>query len=390
MVFSFLVFYFVVRSRTEFLGRIENEVYYKYFYFWTNLSDIWMRDQFFSCDGKFHGYGNEFARLYDVAVNVQQPGHFFQDCSRNYPVYEFNDNFQKNHLNNWVKSITQMNTNINRLRRPNTTFAVLRYEYANLFHQITDIYNVYVVTKLLKLDPSHVNILFFGRHNTGHIDKCWDTLFGDVERIEEFNQPVLYKDLIWAVLGYNSPINYFSLLSLPFVDEFSDFVVKQHNSIKKKLNCDSISVLFIWREDYIAHPNNPSGLISRKIKNSQNILQAVENAFPGYNVGGIQLDQYQMADQIKWISQTDILVGMHGAGMTHTLFLPAHAGVLELYPNYWPKTNRHFNAMAKWRKLHYLNWQNINPTNEKERFYTYIPATIVVQRIRTLFHKMCS
>lgn len=386
----FCLFYLIMRSRIEVISVLENEVYYKYFHFRTNLTDVWLANQYVACHGKFHGYGYEYARLHDVAVNVQQPGNFFQECFSAYPSYKFDTRFHKNHLNDWVKSITQMNTNIRRVRRPNTTFAVLRYEYANLFHQITDLYNVFVVCKLLRLDPSQVNILFFGRHRTGHIDKFWDNLFGEVERVEQFTQPVLFSDLIWAILGYNSPVNFFSLLSLPFVEEFSNFVLSQHKSVGKKLRCDRIDILFILREDYIAHPNNPSGLISRKIKNSAAIVSAVEDAFPGHSVGTIQLDQYQMADQLKWISQTDILVGMHGAGMSHVLFLPSHAGVLELYPNYWPKTNRHFKAMARWRNLHYLNWQNINPTNEKEHFYTYIPSTIVIQRIKTLYHKMCN
>lgn len=383
--------YVLLKCEFQAIKWVQNGIYLKYFYFSTNLREEWMKNQVMFCGGKFNGYGNEFARLHDVAVNVQQPGHFFLECPHNkYPVYTFKELTSKNHLNDWLKSLTQMNTNIVRTLRKNTTFAVLRYEYANLFHQITDMYNVFVVAKLLNLNPSQMNVLFFGLHKPGHIDKSWDTLFGQIERIEKFDQPVLYKDLIWAVLGYNSPINFFSLGSLPFVNEFSGYFLSQHKSSWKKLNCDSVSILFIWRHDYIAHPGNPSGLIKRKIINENEIIKAVEDVFPGQYVAGVQLDQHDMTDQVQWISQTDILVAMHGAGMTHTMFLPSHAGVLELYPNYWPKTNRHFKSMAKWRKLHYLNWQNINPTNEKSRFYTYIPPTIVIQRLLSLYYNMCN
>lgn len=35
--------------------------------------------------------------------------------------------------------------------------------------------------------------------------------------------------------------------------------------------------------------------------------------------------------QLQVIQQTDILIGMHGAGLTHLLFLPDWAAVFELY-----------------------------------------------------------
>ena len=39
-----------------------------------------------------------------------------------------------------------------------------------------------------------------------------------------------------------------------------------HNSLQvdnhHELNCDKLSILFIWRRDYLAHPRNPSGKIT--------------------------------------------------------------------------------------------------------------------------------
>lgn len=36
-------------------------------------------------------------------------------------------------------------------------------------------------------------------------------------------------------------------------------------------------------------------------------------------------------EQLKIVQNTDILIGMHGAGLTHMLFLPAWAAVFEVY-----------------------------------------------------------
>ena len=36
-------------------------------------------------------------------------------------------------------------------------------------------------------------------------------------------------------------------------------------------------------------------------------------------------------EQLKWTHNSDIFIGMHGAGLTHLLFLPDWGAVFELY-----------------------------------------------------------
>ncbi len=49
---------------------------------------------------------------------------------------------------------------------------------------------------------------------------------------------------------------------------------------------------------------------------------------------------------------------MHGAALTHILFLPRHAGVIELFPYLPPGEEGHFRTFSKWRGLHYTSWKN--------------------------------
>ena len=84
-------------------------------------------------------------------------------------------------------------------------------------------------------------------------------------------------------------------------------------------------------------PRNPSGEISRKIKNENDLLKSVKDSMPEYDVRGIQIDTLVMEEQVRIISTVDILIGMYGAGLTHTLFLPKHAGLIELFPKYSKK-----------------------------------------------------
>ena len=47
----------------------------------------------------------------------------------------------------------------------------------------------------------------------------------------------------------------------------------------------------------------------------------------------VELSEYSIDEQLQLIATTDVLVGMHGAGLTHAVFLPDWAGVFELWPS---------------------------------------------------------
>lgn len=119
------------------------------------------------------------------------------------------------------------------------------------------------------------------------------------------------------------------------------------------------------------------------------MIYGVRDLLPGHDVRGIQIDKLSMKMQLQLISETDILIGMHGAGLSHTLFLPPHAGLIELYPKYWPTANRHFRAMAQWRHLHYSQWANSQPSRELGNQYTLVDKDAVVKMVHEMHHKLC-
>ena len=88
--------------------------------------------------------------------------------------------------------------------------------------------------------------------------------------------------------------------------------------------------------------------------------------------------------------QTDILISMHGAGLTHVLFMPSSAGLIELFPQYIPY-RPHFKVLSEWRKISYLKWTNMEGQNELPNFKTRIPTDailrLVEQMIRLLSEK---
>ncbi|KAH3859859.1 EGF domain-specific O-linked N-acetylglucosamine transferase-like [Dreissena polymorpha] len=197
--------------------------------------------------------------------------------------------------------------------------------------------------------------------------------------------------MLWPTVGYDSPLNEHELKGVPKLEEFRTFFLRQHGiAINDKLSCDNLTIVFLWRRDYVAHPRNPSGTVSRKIKNEEEVVAAAKQHLREHSILDIQIDLLAMRDQLKMVSHTDILIGMHGAGLSHTLFLPRHAGLIELYPTYWSTANVHFKGMARWRGLYYRSWQNSDITKELNDKYTVVNVNSVISLLSSMVHEICT
>ena len=60
------------------------------------------------------------------------------------------------------------------------------------------------------------------------------------------------------------------------------------------------------------------------------------------------------SEQLKITRNTDILIGIHGAGLTHLLFLPNWATIFELYNCEDPNC---YKDLSRLRGVNYLTWQ---------------------------------
>ena len=203
-------------------------------------------------------------------------------------------------------------------------------------------------------------------------------------RLASLPSQTIFTDLIWSFGRDHSPL-LAKAPTVPLISEFRQAILSGfHISAVHQRNCSQLNILFIWRRDYIAHPRNPSGIVSRKIKNEDELLNASRKAFPRHNITGTQLDLLPMRDQLELIAKSDIMIGMHGAAFGFSLLLPERSGVIELYPM-GHGANWHMQYLAKWNKLNYLSWTNRQSNLEdRTKKYTTIPPNVVI----TLLNKM--
>jgi hypothetical protein len=378
------------------------------------LFQVWKNEMQSFCSELMYGFSHEFAYLSDMTINrdfcqcSRKGGEFvnsvinqeeqaeyyalkmgcFELVCQNRPAYYFNGN---NHLNEWLYSMSTHSTNSKPVDVVNEfTIAITRYEYANLYHTMTDWYNAFLIMQFFNHTAYETNILIIDAHPFGALDHVWTQLFNSTVRLSALSRRTQFRQLVWGILGYNSPMTTYISANPPLYEEFRDhFISSFHIEESRRLNCKRPTILFVWRRDYVAHPRNPAGTVSRKIGNEAQLLSYVQRNNKNAVVRGSQLDQYNMTQQLRLVVGTDILVGMHGAGMTHVLFLPKWAAVIELVPSYWSASSEHFQAIALWRNLIYDKWVNTDPRTEVLNQSTNVPSHVINALVKNSLKRLC-
>ncbi len=223
------------------------------------------------------------------------------------------------------------------------------------------------------------------------LDSVWQDFFNSTRRLSSLPRRTLFRKLVWSIGSHDNPMNEFGDPELPLAEEFSDLVLSTYgvSSHSHTLNCDKLSILVLLRHDYTAHARNTKGIIKRKFANEKEIITTISSNFPNASVKAVRLELFDFPAQLRMVSETDILVGMHGAGLTHAMFLPRTSGLVEFKPMRHHPESSHFESIAKWRHLPYVRWTNREKKNERSNFRTHIPPEVVVRAMTAMTHKMC-
>lgn len=76
-----------------------------------------------------------------------------------------------------------------------------------------------------------------------------------------------------------------------------------------------------------------SGTGPRGIRETDHLLKAVHRAFPNVIARAVEFAAIPMSEQLKMVQSTDVLVGAHGAGLSHIMFMREGEGaVVEIQP----------------------------------------------------------
>ena len=99
---------------------------------------------------------------------------------------------------------------------------------------------------------------------------------------------------------------------------------------------------------------------NRHLLEEGHLVTALKSRFPNVTVSLVDFEPLSLREQISIARRTDILVGVHGAGLTHSLFTPPGSALVELSP-----TRLDFKGFRSLANLAGNEYYAIHVTNNK-------------------------
>lgn len=99
----------------------------------------------------------------------------------------------------------------------------------------------------------------------------------------------------------------------------------------------------------------------RSLVNKETYISGLKASYPNIHINLVNFASLSFAEQLRTIRKTDILAGVHGAGLTHSIFLRPSSAVVEIMP---PNFNhKGFRNLAKLSGLRYYTTHAVEHVN---------------------------
>lgn len=105
---------------------------------------------------------------------------------------------------------------------------------------------------------------------------------------------------------------------------------------------------------------------SRKFQDVEGLMAKLQERHPDANVSLVDLAPLSKREQIALAHSTDVWVGHHGAGMSHVMFLPPGAAVVEIVPPFF--VQRGFRWVARMRGVVHFIGRAMWEVEYKEKY----------------------
>ncbi|XP_057431311.1 beta-1,2-xylosyltransferase [Lotus japonicus] len=258
------------------------------------------------------------------------------------------------------------------------TLLVTRFEYANLFHTVTDWYSAYVSSRVTGL-PNRPHLVFVDGHCMTPLEETWKALFSSLRYAKNFSGTVCFRHAVLSPLGYETAMfkglteeidcdgaSAQELWQKPDdhktarVSEFGEMIraafglpLNLHHHVGKHVS--GHNVLFVRREDYLAHPRH-GGKVESRLSNEQEVFDSLKSWASNYKGCKINLvnglfAHMSMKEQVRAIQDASVIIGAHGAGLTHIVSALPKTVILEIISSQFRRP--HFAYIAQWKGLEY-------------------------------------
>ncbi|XP_047545197.1 EGF domain-specific O-linked N-acetylglucosamine transferase [Vanessa atalanta] len=227
----------------------------------------------------------------------------------------------------------------------------------NMYHHFCDFFNLYASLHVNSTHPStftrdnHILIWETFTYDSAFKDAFKAFTVNPIWDLKKFRGKVVcFKNVVFPLLPrmifglyYNTPLIYGCERSGLF-HAFSKHILHSLNvKLYPRIN-DKVRITLLSR-----------GTTYRTILNENEIVNALLKV-KGYHVQRVVYDRtVPFTEQLEITHNTDVFIGMHGAGLTHLLFLPDWAAVFEVYNCEDPNC---YSDLSRLRGLKYVTWEN--------------------------------
>lgn len=221
-----------------------------------------------------------------------------------------------------------------------TTILLKREGMGNLWHSLMEIMSLTWSLDVLQMcidaqtgepfiTPKYgatTQIVLADQHEDGPFIELWK-LFAKmpIRRIHELNASEPVSDIIIPFAGGSNTLwqgDWEDLLcrESSLIKTFVSRALALYNVATSAKDDDSVVVTYIRRTN------------TRKLLDEDMHMEAIRKAIPHIKLSVVDFATIPFAEQLKIVRGTDLLVGVHGAGLTHLMFLQPGSAVLELLP----------------------------------------------------------
>ena len=210
-------------------------------------------------------------------------------------------------------------------------------ESRNLVHVATDLLNAIEASLVVGVSRPEVEVVILDNAPPSPYDELWSRIIAPrrgVRRVRDFQgRRVLFRRAIFSPPGYHSFFlaGVYGENPVPqrvgLVDAFVGLILRAYgiDPHREPPRSGPLRATLVRRRPYPGHR-----YMARRLANEEACLAVLRAA--GLSAQAIDFACRPLEEQIRLAAETDILAGVHGAGLIHLLWMPPHGGLLEVDP----------------------------------------------------------
>eukprot|EP01064_Diplonema_japonicum_P005240 TRINITY_DN13533_c0_g2_i1.p1 TRINITY_DN13533_c0_g2~~TRINITY_DN13533_c0_g2_i1.p1 ORF type:complete len:498 (+),score=43.65 TRINITY_DN13533_c0_g2_i1:56-1549(+) len=256
----------------------------------------------------------------------------------------------------------------------------IRFDMVNPYEAHHAYVNAYFTLRFLKIDPATVQFVWRDNHfKSGNDHRFWKTISkGSPHEIRYMKNDVnpqdgriLFRTLIegqstgTSLLVTNNFGKEGSVLrgratdhhcKSPILVEYTEFMRGRLGITIKTPTFAPIKVVWSSRVPY-KHADGRIVQPRRHISDEPKMIEYLRTSLgERYTVTPINFGDITYEEILALMAETNILAGVHGAGLIYSMYLRPHSGLVEVFGGDRGPSNRHYHNIAAYMDLHYESY----------------------------------